>query len=112
MIRYASLGAALLLVTAHSADAQDTGRPYRLQPLNFDLWCQENQRLPPKRCDKRLPQDDAAFQAYQNTIENYELDYLRRHDSDRNLQRDLRHSDPSGLPPTPPGPPGGPQGQR
>jgi hypothetical protein len=108
MIRTASLSAALLLVAVQSAVAQDTGKPYRLQSVNFDIWCQETQHLPPRRCDKRLPEDDAAYQAYQNKIENYEIEYLHRHDSGRSLQRDLTHIDPSGVPPAQPGTPGGP----
>ncbi len=109
MIRIASLGAsfALLLVAAQSAGAQDTDRPFRLEPANFDLWCQETQHLPPKRCGKRLPQDDAAFQAYQNKMESYEIEYLHRHNSDRSLQQDLRHINPSGTPTAPSGPPTG-----
>ena len=44
------------------AHAQSGGAP--LRHWNFDLWCQEHENLPPDRCDKRLPQDDARFQAF------------------------------------------------
>jgi len=99
----------LAVVAVSSAGrAQDSGLPFRLQQINFDMWCQETQRLPPSRCDRRLPEDDAAFQAYVNRIENYEIENLRRHRQDRAIERQLRdnptdqpqiptvHSDPNG----------------
>jgi hypothetical protein len=69
-------------------------RPYPLHEMNFDMWCQEQQHLPPARCDKRLPQDDAAFQAYTNKIENYEIPYLQRQQNDQTLNRVIIHNDP------------------
>jgi hypothetical protein len=68
--------------------------PYALHEMNFDMWCQEQQHLPPARCDKRLPQDDAAFQAYSNKIENYEIPYLQRRQNDQTLNRTIIHNDP------------------
>lgn len=99
------LGAALVLA-AGGAPAQ---RLLPLQPMNFDLWCQENQHLPPARCDKRLPQDDAAFQAYVNTVERYETQQLNQAAQERRLERLLKRSPvdnsrqpaPSPTPPTP-----------
>lgn len=83
-------GIALALVAAR-ADAQAA---YQLHEMNFDMWCQEQQHLPPERCDKRLPQDDAAFQAYTNKIENYEIPYLKRRKDDETLNRVIIHNDP------------------
>src|SRR5271170_3594735 len=88
----ATLSAACL--AAYGAVAQP--QHLKFEPMNFDLWCQEHEHLPPARCDKRLPQDDAAFQAYSNKMESYEIEYLHRHNSDRSLQQDLRHINPSG----------------
>ncbi|HEY6578563.1 MAG TPA: hypothetical protein VIY09_04520 [Rhizomicrobium sp.] len=75
------------------ADAQGA-KPYPLHEMNFDMWCQEQQHLPPSRCDKRLPEDDAAFQAYSNKIENYEIPYLRKRDNEETLNRVIIHNDP------------------
>ncbi len=63
------VGAALCACVLQ-AEAQP--RLLKLREMNFDMWCQEHRHLPPARCDKRLPQDDAAFQDYVNTIERYE----------------------------------------
>jgi hypothetical protein len=93
-----------LSLVSHTALAQQGPRPFRLQEMNFDMWCQETQHLAPERCDKRLPEDDAAFQTYSNTIENYEIQYLERHAQDRRIDRML-HDNPADHPPgeaTPP----------
>jgi hypothetical protein len=83
-------GFVLALVAARvSAQA-----PYQLHEMNFDMWCQEQQHLPPARCDKRLPEDDAAFQAYTNKIENYEIPYLQRRKDDQTLNSVIIHNDP------------------
>ena len=98
------LSAALTVLAAVPAVAQQGPHPFRLQEMNFDVWCQETQHLPPERCDKRLPEDDAAFQAYSNTIENYEIQYLKRHADERRLDRMLNDNaadHPPGRPPSP-----------
>jgi hypothetical protein len=41
-----------------------------------------------------LPQDDAAFQAYSNKIENYEIPYLQRQRNAQTLNSDIIHNDP------------------
>lgn len=84
------LAGIVLALVASRADAQ----AYQLHEMNFDMWCQEQQHLPPERCDKRLPQDDAAFQAYTNKIENYEIPYLKRRKDDETLNRVIIHNDP------------------
>ena len=60
-----------------------------MQEYNFDTWCQEEQNLPPARCDKRLPQDDAAFHAFVDKMEQYETQDLNRKARERNLDRTL-----------------------
>lgn len=93
-----------------SAQAPTATQPYyEVQEMNFDMWCQEQQHLPPARCDKRLPQDDAAFQAYVNTVERYETQQLNQAAQERRLERLLKRSPvdnsrqpaPSPTPPTP-----------
>ena len=86
------------------AEAQDDN-PYALTEMNFDMWCQEEQHLPPARCDKRLPEDDAAFQTYRNKIENYEIPYLQRKREEQTLNRVILHSDPVDHPTRPSQPP-------
>ena len=88
-----ALAGLALAVLAVRADAQSDS-PYPLNEMNFDMWCQEEQHLPPDRCDKRLPADDAAFQAYRNKIETYEIPYLQRKSHDQTLNRVILHNDP------------------
>jgi len=80
-----------LLATRASAQGE---KPYPLHEMNFDMWCQEQKHLPPDRCDKRLPADDAEFQAYRNQIEKYEIPYLQRREDEQNLNRAILHNDP------------------
>ncbi len=72
----------------------DGGR-LSVQPLNFDLWCQETQKLPPDRCDKRLPEDDAAFDSYRAKVEKYEVPYLKDKQDAQTLNRTILHSEPT-----------------
>jgi hypothetical protein len=77
----------------------------QLTEMNFDLWCQEEQHLPPDRCDKRLPEDDAAFNAYRAKIENYEVPYLQDREQKENMNRIILHNDPVDHPTRPENPP-------
>ena len=83
-------GVAAVVLAAWTEEDQ----PYRLQEMNFDMWCQEERHLPPERCDKRLPQDDAEFTAYRATIEKYEIPYLQKRQQLENLNRVIIHGDP------------------
>jgi hypothetical protein len=94
------VGAALC---ATSMQAQAQHRLLQLHEMNFDMWCQEQQHLPPARCDKRLPKDDAAFQAYANTIERYETQKLNGEAQDRRIDRML-DANPANNPTQPSGP--------
>lgn len=87
-----SLAALAALCLALPAHAQSTR--YDVKTMNFDLWCQEQQRLPPDRCDKRLPEDEKAFEAYRAKIEKYEIPFLQRKDKEQELDRNVLHSDP------------------
>jgi len=84
--------AASLVFLMGQADAQSTR--YDIQNMNFDLWCQEEQHLPPERCDKRLPADDAAFDAYRAKIEKYEIPYLQKKENEQQFNRVILHNDP------------------
>jgi hypothetical protein len=92
MTRTLALAAAALALLMGRADAQSTR--YDIQDMNFDLWCQEEQHLPPERCDKRLPADDAAFDAYRNKIESYEIPYLQDKENEQQFNRVILHNDP------------------
>lgn len=98
------LGAALF-AWSMQAEAQTT-RP-QLHEMNFDMWCQEHQHLPPSRCDKRLPDDDAAFESYVDTIEHYETQQLNGEAKDRRIDRMIDRADPIDHPiePSAPNPP-------
>jgi hypothetical protein len=78
------VGAALCASTVQS-EAQSCS--LKLREINFDMWCQEHRHLPPARCDKRLPQDDAAFRQYVNTIEHYEIQKLNSEAQERSISR-------------------------
>ena len=86
--------AAATAVFAARAEAQDGGGRYALHEVNFDMWCQEERHLPPDRCDKRLAQDDADYQAYVAKIEGYEVQYLQEQRRDVNIDRTIVHDDP------------------
>ena len=105
-LRHVVLGGVAAVLLAARAQAQ---QPYPLHEMNFDLWCQEQKHLPPDRCDKRLTEDDAEFQAYRATIEKYEIPYLQKQQQDENINRVIIHGDPIDHPATPSAPqnPGG-----
>jgi len=86
------LAAAALAALALPAGAQSSR--YDVQTINFDLWCQETQHLPPDRCDKRLPADEAAFNDYRAKVEKYEIPYLKGQETGAQLNRTILHSDP------------------
>lgn len=71
------------------------GGRLNLQPLNFDLWCQETAKLPPERCDKRLPQDDAAFNEFVSKVYKYEVPYLKSKQDADIFNRAIMHAEPS-----------------
>ena len=99
----AGLAVSFFIVRAEAQGEQQ--QPYPLNEMNFDMWCQEQQHLPPARCDKRLPEDDAAFQAYRSTIETYEVPYLQRKRDEQTLNRVILHNDPVDNPTRPSQPP-------
>jgi hypothetical protein len=82
---------AALCASALQSEAQSGS--LKLREINFDMWCQEHRHLPPARCDKRLPQDDAAFQQYVNTIERYETQRLNSEAQERSIGR-MINADP------------------
>lgn len=83
-----------LVAVASPAAAQPPLAGYKLHEMNFDMWCQETKHYPPERCDKRLPKDDAEFQAYRNTVENYELQNLKQQRQGQELDRAILQNDP------------------
>lgn len=95
------LAAAALWLCALPAQAQYP--QLNLHEINFDMWCQEQQHLPPSRCDKRLPADDAAYQSYVNTIEKYETRELNREEREGHIERTIMHNNPIERPMPPSG---------
>lgn len=90
---------------AQTSDPNYTGQNYDIKNMNFDMWCQEQQHLDPDRCDKRLPEDEAAFEAYRSKIEQYELPYLQERNKQQDYDRNLLHNDPVDHPTEPSTPP-------
>ena len=84
--------AALAALVALPAHAQYTR--YDVKTINFDLWCQEQAKLPPDRCDKRTPEDEKTFEAYRDKIEKYEIPYLQRKQDEQQLNRTIIHDEP------------------
>jgi hypothetical protein len=85
------LAAGALVAFAAPAAAQGS---YDVKTMNFDLWCQETQHLAPERCDKRLPSDEADFEAYRAKVEKYEVPYLKSRENGQQLDRVILHNDP------------------
>ncbi|MBV9549015.1 MAG: hypothetical protein JO256_05010 [Alphaproteobacteria bacterium] len=88
-----------VVVLAGAAQAQ-VGRNYDVMPLNFDLWCQETAHIAPDRCDKRLPQDNDAFEAYRAKMDAYEIPYLKQKNKDARIETQILHNDPTDRSPT------------
>jgi len=82
-------------------DPQSRNTRFNVQGTNFDMWCQEERHLPPARCDKRLPEDDEAYNAYVANIERYEVPYLQEQQKQIDLNRGIIHNDPVDHPNTP-----------
>ena len=84
-----AVAAVLFALPVHA----QTGR-YDVKTMNFDLWCQEQAGLSPDRCDKRLPDDEARFEAYRAKIEKYEVPFLQEKDKEQQFDRTIMHADP------------------
>lgn len=97
------LAVAAVVLFGSDANAQSVS----LTEMNFDLWCQQQANLPPERCDKRLPEDDARFEAYQKKIQGYEVPYLQQKQQKEHLNEVILHNDPVDHP-TEPSQPTGP----
>src|SRR6185436_3347511 len=92
----ASMTAAVLMsgpVPMSPAWAQRNGN-FPVTEMNFDLWCQEQAGLPPERCDKRTPEDNAAFESYRAKVEAYEIPYLQQKYNAARMDRDMLRNDP------------------
>lgn len=86
--------AGMLIAVLAALPAQGQQNNYRVQEMNFDLWCQEQAGLPPDRCDKRTDADEAAFEAYRSKVEAYEIPYLQQKDNAARLDRNILRADP------------------
>ena len=89
----AAVIAAALLVFAGGVNAQVRRNNYDLQPMSFDLWCQESMSLASERCAKRLPADVEAFEAFRSRIEGYEIEHQQQKNREARIQTDILHGD-------------------
>jgi hypothetical protein len=62
--------------------------------LNFDLWCQEEARLPITRCDSRTPEDQQAFEAHRAALEHYDIPHRSARYNQGRVNRDIMNADP------------------
>lgn len=81
-------------IVAVPSTAQYNGSPYRVQRMDFDLWCTEQQHLSWDRCDKRLPEDMEKFEAYRATVERYEIPYLEQKRQTLHFDETILRNDP------------------
>ncbi len=81
-------GLVIAAVTASSAQPVRDGAT-----LNFDLWCQEQARLPAARCDKRTPADEQAFEAHRAALEHYEIPHRSAQYNQGRVNRDIMNAD-------------------
>lgn len=88
-----TLAALALALVAGSASAQSTTH-YDVQTINFDMWCQEQAKLPADRCDKRLPEDEKQYEAFRDTIEKYEIGHLQDRQRSQDFNQAIMHHDP------------------
>jgi hypothetical protein len=71
-----------------------SARDYGLVAMNFDLWCQEDARLPVQRCDQRTAIDEKAFEDFLHEISPFEAQILRKVQREQWLERDFMENDP------------------
>jgi len=81
------------LTAVDPAAAQPNPSP-DAKTMNFDLWCQEQATLPSARCDKRTPEDERAFEAYQAALEHYEIPNRSAQYDQGRVNRDIMNNDP------------------
>lgn len=90
--------AALAVFLSVRAGAQT---PYQnVRGSNFDIWCQEHMQLPAARCDQRKPEDEKAYEAYRNTIGNYEEKLRLKRQKQEQVDKTILHNDPIDNPQT------------
>jgi hypothetical protein len=73
---------------------------YPIATLSFDRWCQEDEHLPPARCDAREAGDEAAFEDYRARVERYDLQYQQDRTKENQFEQDVLKRDPSAPPVT------------
>jgi hypothetical protein len=92
-ILLSALIAAVSGASVGAATAQ-TSPDQGMKTMNFDLWCQEQAKLPASRCDKRTPEDEKAFESHQTALEHYDVPYRSSQYDQTRINRDIMNSDP------------------
>lgn len=82
----------VLVCLAGAASAQPMRYP--VKSMDFDIWCTEVQHIAWQRCDKRLPEDMEKFEKYRDTVERYEIPYLKEKDSTLRFDESILRNDP------------------
>ncbi|HEY0265302.1 MAG TPA: hypothetical protein VGC16_01040 [Rhizomicrobium sp.] len=88
------IGGILLGCAVLGAPAQAQSPRQDARAGNFDLWCQEHMKLPAERCDKRAPEDEKAYEAYRDKVDNYaEQQQLEKRRQDQ-IDKTILNNDP------------------
>ncbi len=95
-----SLTAVVSVIGSSPASAQGQ-TTYDVKTINFDLWCQEQAKLPPERCDKRTPEDESQYEAFRDKVEKYEIPYLQDKQRTAEFNDNILNHDPVDNPPDP-----------
>jgi len=75
--------AALAQATTPQVLSDQAPRTYDVKTITFDSWCEGTQQYAPDRCAKRLAADVKAFETYRESVERYELQYLKQVEQNR-----------------------------
>jgi len=92
---------AISLASGTSPALAQSQTTYDVKTINFDLWCQEQAKLPPDRCDKRLPEDEQQYEAFRDKVEKYEIPYLKDKQRTAEFNDNILNHDPVDNPPDP-----------
>lgn len=90
---------ALTVLLSVQAQAQT---PYLdLRGSNFDIWCQEHEKLPAQRCDQRTPKDEKTYEAYRDKIGDFEESLRLKRQKRSEVDKTFLHNDPIDNPQSP-----------
>jgi len=84
----------IAMLGAHYTTAVGAQTRYDPTVLGFDLWCQVQANLPPRRCDRRTTADQKAYDDYRNKIDGFGIPYLQGKNHQDRMEQNLMNTDP------------------